>query len=178
MPKKESTNNTNQEQWGTNSRKNKLQKIQRLKNGKSAVTDETYVELLKYAPEEVHKEIANIFNRFADTGEDTVELNIGIPKPLKKTGKTSGPPENLRPIMLLSVLRKLLTICMISRTWDRLKQRIPIDQSAYQPGRSTTGKVFVCRKRICASDYTLYLLLLDMSKAFETVDREILFLRN
>ena len=108
-----------------------------------------------------------------------MELNIGILKPLQTAGKTRGPPENLRPIMLLSVLRKILTICMISRTWDRLKQRIPIDQSAYQPGRSTTEQVFAIKmlveKAILASDYALYLLLLDMSKAFDTVDREILF---
>ena len=71
-----------------------------------------------------------------------MELVLGSLRPLQKQGKTQGPTENLRPIILLSVLRKILTICLIDRIWDRLKQHIPSDQAAYQPGRGTTEQVF------------------------------------
>ena len=53
--------------------------------------------------------------------------------------------------------------------------RIPIAQSAYQSGRSTTEQVFAIKmlaeKAITSSTYNIYLLLLDMSKAFDTVCR-------
>ena len=60
-------------------------------------------------------------------------------------------------------LRKLLTICLMRRTWDRLKTRIPLDQAAYQDGRSTTEQVFsmklLAEKAITSSDYKIYFLL-------------------
>ena len=68
---------------------------------------------------------------------------------------------------------------MIDRLWEKISKNITKDQAAYQPGRSTTEQVFavkmICDKAITSNDYTAYLLLLDMSKAFDTVDRKILF---
>ena len=52
--------------------------------------------------------------------------------PLPKPGKKRGPPANLWPIILLSILRKILTICLLRRVWDRLKDQIPLSQAAYQ----------------------------------------------
>ena len=75
-------------------------------------------------------------------------------------------------------MRKISTICLIDRTWDRLKQRIPPDQAAYQPGRGTTGQVIAIKilaeKAIISQDYNICLLLLDVSKAFDR-NRRILF---
>ena len=151
----------------------------KLKDGKSPGPDKVELELIKYAPIELHKEIATIFNKVAETGEPVTELVLGLLRPLQKPGKAKGPPENLRPIILLFVLRKILTICLIDRTWDCLKQHIPPDQAAYQPGRGTTEQVFAIKilaeKAIISQDYNIYLLLLDMSKAFDTVNRKILF---
>ena len=150
----------------------------KLKNGKSPGPDSVELELIKYAPVELHGQIADIFNRVAETGESVVELVLGCLRPLQKPGKTKGPTENLRPIILLSVLRKILTICLIDRTCDRLKQHIPSDQAAYQPGCGTTEQVFAIKllaeKAIVSQDYNIHLLLLDMSKAFDTVNRKTL----
>ncbi len=123
--------------------------------------------------------MADILNRTFETGEPLEELQLGILTPLQKPGKKKGPPENIRPIILLSVIRKILTICMIKRIWERVSANIPTDQAAYQPGRGTTEHVFavklITEKAILSSDYTVFLLLLDMSKAFDTVDRGKLF---
>ena len=126
----------------------------KLKNGKSPGPDNVELELIKYAPTELHKEIATIFNKVAETGEPVTELVLGLLRPLQKPGKSKGPPENLRPIILLSVLRKILTICLIDRTWDRLKQQIPPDQAAYQPGRGTTETSF-CSQNISRKSHYL-----------------------
>ena len=97
----------------------------KVKNGKSPGPDNVELELIKYAPIELHRQIAEIFNRVAETGESVAELVLGLLRPLQKPGKAKGPTENLRPIILLSVLRKILKICLIDRTWKRLKQHIP-----------------------------------------------------
>ena len=51
-------------------------------------------------------------------------------------------------------------------------------QAAYRPGRSTTEHVFTTKmlpqKAITSQCYTMHFLVLDMSKAFDTVDRAIL----
>ena len=77
---------------------------------------------------------------------------------------------------MLSVLRKFLALCMIERCWDRMKQVIPKDQAAYQVGRSTTEQVFTLKvmaeKAIISEKYEFFFILLDMSKAFDTVSRE------
>ena len=87
--------------------------IKSLKNGKSAGIDKIYAELLKHAhaPDEISEVIAVIFNQAAETGEYPSEIREGILIPLQKPGEKAGPPGNLRPIILLSMLRKILAIC-------------------------------------------------------------------
>ena len=88
--------------------------------------------------------MAHILNKTSETGQYPEELRRGIlnplPKPPKKNEKI-----NVRPIILLSVLRKILTITLIERCWERLQHHIPKSQAAYQSGRSTTEQVFAIK---------------------------------
>ena len=81
-------------------------------------------------------------------------------------------------IILLSILRKILTISLLDKTWEHLEEKIPKTQAAYQRGRGTTEQVLalklIIEKAIISSDLDIYILLLDMSKAFDTVNRKIL----
>ena len=69
---------------------------------------------------------------------------------------------------------------MIRRVGERVLQKIPKTQAAYQGGRSTTEQVFVFRslaeKAISSKDYTVHAIMMDMSRAFDTVDRNKLML--
>ena len=155
----------------------------KLKNGKSGDgIDTLHSEYIKYADITIHNYISDIYNEVAETGNYPKELKVGVLTPIQKPNKnqkSGGVLDHLRPIMLLSVLRKILTICIISRIWDRLKTRIPAEQAAYQGGRSTTEQVLsiklLAEKAINASDYKVFLSLFDMSKAFDTVNRRKLF---
>ena len=134
---------------------------------------------MKYAPDQIHQETADILNLMAETGQTPNVLTEGILIPLPKPKKKNQPKINLRPIILLSTLRKITAICLMDRIWDRLKEHIPKSQAAYQPGRSTTEEVFAIKtlaeKAVISSEYKIYLLMVDMSKAFDTVDRNSLF---
>ena len=73
------------------------------------------------------------------------------------------------------MIRKILAICIIQRTFERIRNNIPVSQAAYSPGRSTTELVFsfklLAEKAITSQNYEAHLLMLDMSKAFDTISR-------
>ena len=101
--------------------------------------------------------------------------NIDILQPLFKKQEKQGPRSNLRSIIHLLLLRKILAIIMIKQITGKVLQYIPKPQAAYQSGRSTTEHVFAIKllagMAILLTDLTIYLLVLDMIKAFDTVNR-------
>lgn len=149
-----------------------------LRLNKSAGIDELKAEQLKYGPSVVYDEIAEIFNKMSRTGDYPGEIKEGILVPIPKPGKPKGPTSSLRPIILLSMLRKLLATCMMRRIGDRINQEIPPTQSAYRSGRGTTEQVaalkLMVEKAITSKDLEVQILMMDMSRAFDTVNRSIL----
>eukprot|EP00794_Sanderia_malayensis_P002930 gene2930-3384_t len=79
-----------------------------LKNNKSPGCDGLKAELLKHAPDKLHEHIAMLLNTIATTGCCPTEIKRGILIPIPKPGKKQGPPENLRPIILLKDLLQYL----------------------------------------------------------------------
>ena len=152
--------------------------IRSLKNGKSPGVDGLTAEQLKNCPAVTYEMIADVMNKMAQTGEHPQEIKQGLLIPLQKPGKPKGPPGNLRPIVLLSILRKIVAICLLKRIGKKLDEHIPLSQAAYREGRGTTEQVFAMKllaeKAVTSSDYTTYILMMDMSKAFDTVSRPTL----
>ena len=77
-------------------------------NNKAPDKDNNNVELIKYAPEEIYKDIANILNGIYERNDTGIKLGTSILLPVQKPKKTQGPVKNLRPITLLEVIRKIL----------------------------------------------------------------------
>ena len=150
--------------------------VKTMKNNKSPGCDEVYVELIKYAPTVIHENIAKICNIIAESGKYPKELIHGLLCALQKAGKSKGPPEHLRPIILLSTLRKILAIIMMKRINGRIDAAIPQSQAAYRPGRSTTEHIFATKlaieRTITSKNEEIFLILLDMTKAFDSISRE------
>ena len=65
---------------------------------------------------------------------------------------------------------------MTNRLKRRLDKAIPPSQAAYRSGHSTTEHVLALKlpieRTLTAKNKTLYVLLLDMSKAFDSIDRD------
>ena len=79
----------------------------------------------------------------AETGKypEKIKLEhhlISLPKP----NKLQSPMKKLRPVILLLVLRKILAISVVGRTFDSLRKVISISRAAYRPGRKTTELLF------------------------------------
>ena len=88
---------------------------------------------------------------------------------MHKPGKTTGPINNLRPITLLSMLRKILANCMKQRINDQIDREIQPSKAAYRAGPSTTEHIFTMKilteKDITSQQYTIFLVMLDMNKS-------------
>ena len=149
--------------------------IRSLKNGKSPGADDLSAEYLKHGPDIVHHRIAELLNHIAETGDFPNEIKHGVLIPLQKPGKKKGPTANLRPVILLSIIRKILAICLIRRIGNKIDQHIPLTQAAYRAGRGTTEQFhtikLMAEKAATTPNYSTHLLMMDMSKAFDRVQR-------
>ena len=80
----------------------------KLNNNKSPDNNGLQAEHIKYAPKCVHQDIANLLNEVAETGTYHQELKHGLIIPIQKPGKQKWKVENIRPVILLSMLGKLI----------------------------------------------------------------------
>ena len=87
------------------------------------------------------KKITAVYKELARTGKHPDEITQGVITAIQKPGKPKGPIKNLRPITLLSMLRKFLAICLKKRIIHRLDAEIPPRQAGYIQGRSTTEHI-------------------------------------
>ena len=90
---------------------------------------------------------------------------------IAKTWETKRTNSNLRPMILLSMLRKILTVCIMDRVGSTLDHETPIIQAVYRKKMSITEQVVAGKMAIeqttNARNETLHLVLLNMTKAFE-----------
>ena len=97
---------------------------------------------------------------------------MGILTILLKPGKFDGPVENIRPIVFLPLLRKVLSLV---RMVIPINAYLSSSQSAYRIGRSTADIIWAHRWLIAKTlkyRVAIHILGLDMSRAFDTIDRQ------
>ena len=152
--------------------------IRSFRNNRSVGDDQIKAEMLKSTLDILHELLADIYNNISETGEHPPELTLVIITPIQKHGNPKGPVQNLLPITLLSMIRKVLAVCMKKRIVDKLDAEIPPSQAAYRARRSTTENVFAAKvlvkKAIISANYPIHLLVLNMPKVFDTINRSML----
>jgi len=103
------------------------------------------------------------------------DLRCGILVPIYKSGKPAGLPKSYRPVMLLSIVRKVLTRIITMRTSRSSQAYVRESQAGFKPGRSTADGVFYTRtlcERALLGDWSYSAALLDFSGAFDTIFRD------
>ena len=100
--------------------------VNKLKINKSPEEDCIKAELLKYADGDLCEVIAERMNEVTRSGQFPGTVTNGIFTPLQKPGKVEGPTENLRHIILFSLLRKILAICLSDKKGNKINSRISI----------------------------------------------------
>ena len=110
--------------------------LESLKNNRAPRDDEISGELLKYGTPTLHGSIANVLNRVFEEHE-SLKINSGELIALQKPGKPKGLPKNLRPITLLSTIRKALSIITLHRIRPCTEEYLSHSQSGFRSDRST-----------------------------------------
>ena len=159
-----------------------VEAIKKLKNARACGPDEVPAEFLKTSPASLPTLMAQALNNALsrDTGDPHAirevarYLGSGLLIPLPKPGKPIGPPSSLRPIMLLNTIRKVISLVVLKRIRPAVEAFISPAQSAFRPGRSTAdivfGKRWLC-SIVVRYHVELFFLGLDLSRAFDTVNR-------
>ena len=118
--------------------------------------------------------LADLLNMSLERNED-LGLGVGMLTTLLKPGKPAGPVENIRPIVLLPLLRKILSLIVLARMRTPINAYLSSSQSAYRAGRSTADIIWAHRWLIAKTlkyRVAIHILGLDMSRAFDTIDRQ------
>uniref|UniRef100_A0A5F8H9R7 RNA-directed DNA polymerase n=1 Tax=Monodelphis domestica TaxID=13616 RepID=A0A5F8H9R7_MONDO len=96
--------------------------------------------------------------------------------------KNKGSPaacDNYRSISLLSTTGKILARVILNRLLLSVsEQNLPESQCGFQPDRSTIDMVFTVRQmqeKCLEQNLSLYIVFIDLTKAFDTVNRDALW---
>ena len=145
----------------------------RLNNNRACGPDGIAGELWKYSAGVVSASLASIFNQALQEGQ-SLDLGQGTLIPLQKPGKPPGPLTSVRPIVLLSTIRKALSLIVLTRIADRVSHYLDPSQSGFRPKRSTADVIW-CDRWLAATsqryEWSCHLLGIDMSRAFDTINR-------
>ncbi|EPS42461.1 hypothetical protein H072_3590 [Dactylellina haptotyla CBS 200.50] len=100
--------------------------------------------------------------------------------PIPKSSLPPTTPMNLRGIAIQSVLRKLYTAIIAKRLYKWCSERniLPDTQSGFRDYHRTTDNIFITRaliERSVADNKNLFAVFIDLVKAFDMVNRDILW---
>ena len=115
--------------------------IGKLNTGRASGHDDIPAEFLKCSAELLSHTIANIFND-ALQHHELLDIGKGVLILVQKPGKPTGPLTSLRPIVLLSVLRKTQSLIVLSRIAPKVDDYLSSSQSGFRRGRSAADVVF------------------------------------
>ena len=146
--------------------------IQKLNNRRAAGKDEINAELIKYGPEILNSKIEKVLNLVFEKHQE-IEVGIGliasIPKP-----KFKGNPKDLRPVTLLTIIRKILSNIVQKRISPKVNKYLSTSQHAYREGKSTSDIIW-CFRWLAAKMQVvkgrIFVTGIDMTSAFDTIKR-------
>jgi exonuclease III len=150
--------------------------VQRLRNGRAPGPDNINAELLKLSPTFIFHEIANQLNEVFSCKSHMPCILHGHLFPLNKPNKPKR-PSNTRPIILLNTRRKILSNILLARCSSAVEKYISLNQHAYRERRNT-GEIVWSMQYLRATTQRFmerfHINSIDMSKAFDSLDRQIL----
>ena len=153
--------------------------IDSLKNGKAPGPDGIPAEIYKCGDEDLCHALLSIFLRCWQTGEVPKQwLHAVVSTLYKKKGEKSM-CSNYRGLSLLDVAGKIFAKIMATRFNHNIAEKIlPDSQCGFRADRSTSDMIFVCRQLLEKGReqcQPLSFAFIDLKKAFDTVNRELLF---
>ena len=144
-------------------------------------TDTISNKLIKALGDELSEPLRLIVNKTLTTSEYPENWKTAKIKPLHKKGDKSE-VNNYRPISLLPSLSKIIEKCMVHQITKYYDKHFlfPKHQYGYRHGKSTMDAINTLKERIMELNKKkkkYALIFLDFSKAFDTINHQILYKR-
>ena len=156
-----------------------LQSIHKLANNKSAGQDDIFPEFMKNLPVVFVYLMKDFFNKILNTGTVPDEWAVSIICPIHKKGDTSD-PNNYRGVSLINCICKIFTSLIGTRIRNHLDATGTIgnEQAGFRKGISCQDQIFLLSKIVAfylTKRKRLYATFIDYEKAFDTIDRALLW---
>lgn len=151
--------------------------IKFLNNNRSSGNDNIPAEMFKYGGPHISRIVTNILNGIFEKQCNVEAVLDGLLTLLNKPNNKPKTADNTRPITLLNVVRKILSTITLFRIREAAGNFISITQSGFRTNRSTSD-VLWCYQWMIAMTQKFHMVLrligIDMSKAFDSVNRTML----
>ena len=155
--------------------------IKELSSGKAPGEDGISPEIYKHGGEPIVKRLHEIIVQIWQEGEAVQDFRDATIVHLFKNKGDRLCCDNHRGISLLCIAGKILARLILNRLAKYISEihLIPESQCGFVPGKSTTDSSFALQQlqeKCRLQNQDLYLLFIDLTKAFDTVNREALWL--
>ena len=155
-------------------------RIKQLTAGKAAGADGIPPDVFKCGGETVAQELSKLFTQIWVEGAVPQDFKDADIVHLYKNKGDCKCCDNHRGISLLSIAGKIFARLMLNRLFKHIVSIgiIPESQCGFYPGRGTTDMTFALRllqEKCKLYSEDLYLLFIDLTKAFDTINRPALW---
>ena len=153
--------------------------LRSLENGKAAGHDEVINEAIKQAPESFHRNLTILYNRVKDQSQVPKSWNRGRVVLVHKSGSESE-VNNYRPITVLTCMNATYSKLLNARLAEVVERHRILGeaQNGFRKGRSGSDSAFVLNtilSKSMAKRKKTHLAFLDLTKAYDSVDRTVLW---
>ena len=154
--------------------------MQHLKNGKSPGLDGIPSEVIKQGGYLLKCQLHQLISQIWEEEQVPQDMKDAVIITIYKKKGDSADCGNSRGISLLSIAGKVLAAIMLQRLNTQIseKKTLPDSQYGFRKDRNTTDAVFSIRQlqeKCHEEKKNLYMAFIDLSKAFDTVNRELLW---
>ena len=134
--------------------------------------------MFKYGGQKLAKKLHSLFVKIWQTGNVPQDFKDALIQHLYKRKGNRNICDNHRGISLLSIAGKILARLILNRIMKHLVDDIyPESQCGFRAGRGTVDMIFSLRQvaeKVCEKNEELYMVFIDLTKAFDTVNRDAL----
>ncbi|CAF4329403.1 unnamed protein product [Rotaria sp. Silwood2] len=154
------------------------QALKQMKNRKAPSNDDISTDILKAGELPVLKWLHEIFVDIWQNEEIVDDWILAILIRLFKNKGDKKQCDNYRGISLLVVASKLFTRVILNRIQKLIDKQLLEQQACFRSNRSTIDQIFILKMTMEKSrefNRPLYMCFIDIQKAYESVNRELLW---
>ena len=147
-------------------------------NRKAPGEDGIPAEIFKHGGDAIIKKLHQIFLQVWACEKVPTDWRDAIFVTIFKKKGDSTVCGNYRGISLLSVAGKIFAKLLLNRINDTVEKILPEAQCGFRKSRSTADMIFAARQiqeKCLEKDKDLYMVFIDLTKAYDTVSRDLLW---